>query len=35
MDRFYGAEEAADFVRAVDFSPANIAFDAAFDKSKR
>jgi len=35
MDRFYGAEEAADFVRSVDFSPADMAFDAAFDKDKR
>lgn len=35
MDRFHGAEEAADFVRAVDFKPNAMAFDAAFDKSNR
>lgn len=32
MDREYGAKEASDFVRAIDFSPSNIAFDASFDK---
>ena len=31
MDREHGATEAADFVRAVDFPPSNIAFDAQFD----
>ena len=32
MDREYGAEEAADFVRTVDFPPSQIAFDAQFDR---
>ncbi|MBW8014879.1 MAG: sugar phosphate isomerase/epimerase [Planctomycetes bacterium] len=31
MERFRGATEACDFVRAVDFSPSNVQFDAAFD----
>lgn len=31
MERFRGATESCDFVRAVDFSPSNIQFDAAFD----
>jgi sugar phosphate isomerase/epimerase len=31
MERFHGATEACDFVRAVDFSPSNVQFDAAFD----
>lgn len=35
MDRFHGAEEAADFVKAVDFKPNEMAFDAAFDKSNQ
>lgn len=30
MDREHGATEAADFVKAVDFEPSNVAFDAAF-----
>jgi sugar phosphate isomerase/epimerase len=33
MDREHGAEEACDFVRAVDFPPSNRAFDAAFSES--
>ncbi len=32
MEREHGAREACDFVRGVDFTPSNIAFDAAFDK---
>ena len=32
MDRFHGAREAAEFVRALDFPPSDRAFDAAFDK---
>jgi hypothetical protein len=32
MDREHGAAEACEFVKAVDFAPSNIAFDAAFDK---
>ena len=34
MDRVHGGEEAAAFVRSVDFPTSKIAFDAAFDKSK-
>ncbi len=32
MDREHGAEEACEFVRAVDFKPSSIAFDAQFDR---
>ena len=32
MDRVEGATEACDFVRAVDFTPSDIAFDGQFDK---
>jgi sugar phosphate isomerase/epimerase len=32
MDREHGAREALDFVRATDFAPSDIAFDAAFEK---
>jgi hypothetical protein len=32
MDREFGAKEACEFVRRVDFSSSNIAFDAAFEK---
>ncbi|MFI3291363.1 MAG: sugar phosphate isomerase/epimerase [Opitutales bacterium] len=35
MDRFFGAKEAAEFVRKVDFPSSKLAFDAAFDKSKQ
>ncbi|MCC5840963.1 MAG: sugar phosphate isomerase/epimerase [Opitutales bacterium] len=35
MDRVHGATEAAAFVRKVDFPSSGVAFDAAFDKSKR
>jgi sugar phosphate isomerase/epimerase len=35
MDRVHGGTEAAAFVRSLDFAPSNVAFDAAFDKSKR
>ena len=35
MDREEGATEACDFVKAVDFSPAGGAFDAAFDKKNQ
>jgi len=35
MNREHGAQEACEFVRSVDFSPSNIAFDAAFDDEKR
>jgi sugar phosphate isomerase/epimerase len=32
MDREFGAAEAAQFVRKADFTPSNVAFDAAFEK---
>lgn len=32
MDRDHGAEEACEYVRQVDFSPSDIAFDAAFEE---
>ena len=31
MDREHGAAESAEFVRALDFEPSDIAFDAAFE----
>jgi len=35
MERFFGAEEACEFVHSVDFPSNTIAFDAAFDKSNQ
>jgi len=35
MDREHGAAEACDFVKAIDFTPSTVAFDAAFDKEKQ
>jgi sugar phosphate isomerase/epimerase len=32
MDREHGAAEAAEFVRGVDFTPSQIAFDGQFDR---
>ena len=32
MDREYGAQDACNFVRGIDFSPSGTAFDAAFNK---
>lgn len=32
MDRMFGAREACEFVRSVDFPSSNIAFDAQFDR---
>jgi sugar phosphate isomerase/epimerase len=32
MDREFGAKEACEFVKKVDFPSSNIAFDAAFEK---
>jgi sugar phosphate isomerase/epimerase len=32
MDRDFGAKEAVEFVRKMDFPPSNVAFDAAFEK---
>jgi sugar phosphate isomerase/epimerase len=32
MDREFGAKEAAEFVRKIDFPVSNVAFDAAFEK---
>lgn len=35
MDRIHGATEAVQFVRALDFEPSAVAFDAAFAKKKK
>lgn len=35
MERFYGAAEACEFVKSVDFPGNDIAFDAAFDKENQ
>ncbi len=35
MEREHGALEACEFVKNVDFSPSNVAFDAAFDEENR
>ncbi len=32
MNREHGARESCDFVRSVDFTPSNVAFDAQFDR---
>ena len=32
MDRVHGATESCQYVRALDFAPSKVAFDAAFDK---
>jgi hypothetical protein len=32
MDREFGAKEACEFIRKVDFPPSSIAFNAAFEK---
>jgi hypothetical protein len=32
MDREFGAREAAQFVKRMDFNPSNRAFDSAFEK---
>jgi sugar phosphate isomerase/epimerase len=32
MERVHGAAEACQFVNAIDFTPSNVQFDAAFDK---
>ena len=32
MDRLFGAREACQFVRRLDFAPSRVAFDAAFEK---
>jgi hypothetical protein len=32
MDRDFGATEAAEYVKKVDFAPSDVAFDAAFDE---
>ncbi|MBN1415484.1 MAG: sugar phosphate isomerase/epimerase, partial [Bacteroidales bacterium] len=32
MDREYGAKEACEFVKKIDFPPSGIGFDAAFEK---
>jgi sugar phosphate isomerase/epimerase len=33
MERTFGAREACEFTKKLDFSPSNIAFDAAFDEA--
>lgn len=35
MEREEGAKEACDFVRKIDFTPSDIAFDAAFDNNNQ
>jgi len=35
MDRLHGARESAAFLRKLDFTPSQVAFDAAFDKKKQ
>lgn len=35
MDREFGAKEACEFVRKLDFPPSKLAFDAAFDKAEQ
>ena len=35
MDREYGAKEACEFVKRIDFPASDIAFDAAFDKENQ
>jgi hypothetical protein len=32
MDRDWGAPDALGFVRATDFAPSTVAFDAAFER---
>ncbi len=35
MDREFGAKEACQYVRKIDFTPSRVAFDAAFDKAEQ
>ncbi len=35
MDRFEGAKESCEFTKKIDFSPSDMAFDAAFDKDEQ
>ena len=35
MDRFFGAREACEFVRSIDFPTSDVAFDAAFEKDNQ
>jgi sugar phosphate isomerase/epimerase len=35
MDRFHGAKESCEFVKALDFEPNQMAFDSAFDKKNQ
>lgn len=35
MDREHGATESCEYVKSIDFSPSNIAFDSAFDKKNQ
>lgn len=34
MERTYGAREACEFTKKIDFAPSNVQFDAAFDEGK-
>jgi sugar phosphate isomerase/epimerase len=34
MDREFGAQESLAYIRKQDFSPSNVAFDAAFEKKE-
>jgi len=35
MDREHGAAESCEYVKGIDFTPSNIAFDSAFDKANQ
>ena len=35
MDRFHGASESCEFVKQLDFTPNQMAFDSAFDKENQ
>ena len=35
MDRFHGATESCEFVKQLDFTPNQMAFDSAFDKENQ
>ena len=35
MDRFHGAAESCEFVKQLDFTPNQMAFDSAFDKENQ
>ena len=35
MDRFHGATESCEFIKQLDFTPNQMAFDSAFDKENQ